>query len=250
MKSILVVGAHPDDETVFVGGTTALLTGQGVQVHLLCATRGEGGELGEPPVCERAELGAVREGELFCAARQLGMTSVTLLEYVDPLVGPDEELYPFEADVDQLAYQIRSVIRQTGADLVITHGSDGEYGHPAHQLLHQATRLAIRQSSQSPLFYTFAAKVPGIEDHIWNDSEPAHLVLDVRPWLDTKEAAALCHKTQHALFKRRRKAKTIREILRTNESFHRHLPLVENGYPQDPFADLLRAAGAWIPGVG
>ncbi len=245
-----MVGAHPDDETVFFGGTTALLTGQGTQVHLLCATRGEGGELGEPPVCDRAELGTVREHELRCAAQQLGMISVTLLGYVDPLVGPDEELYPFQANLDQLAQQIRSVIRQVGAELVITHGSDGEYGHPAHQLVHQATRLAVKQSSYNLLFYTFAAKVPGIEDHTWNESEPAHLVLDVRPWLDAKEAATLCHRSQHALFTRRRKAKTIREILRTNESFHRHVPAVEDGYPQDPFADLLRAAGAWTPGVG
>jgi LmbE family N-acetylglucosaminyl deacetylase len=250
MNSILVVGAHPDDETMLVGGTIALLTSQGIQVHLLCATRGEGGELGDPPVCERAELGAVRERELRCAAQQLGLAGVTLLGYVDPLVGSDEELYPFKADFDQLAHEIRSAIRQVGADLVITHGSDGEYGHPAHQLLHQATRLAVKHSSQMPLFYTFAAKVPSIEDHIWNDSEPAHLALDVRPWLDTKEAAALCHKTQHTLFKRRRKAKTVREILRTTESFHRHLPPVGNGYPQDPFADLLRAAGAWMPGIG
>ncbi len=203
--------------------------------------------MGEPPLCSREELGAVREQELRCAARQLGIASVRILGYTDPLVGPDEELYPFEADFDTLVEQLRAAIREVEADLVLTHGRDGEYGHPAHRLLHRATKAAVEHSTRQPLFYTFAARVPGIEDHIWNDSEPAHLALDVRPWLDIKEAAALCYQTQHALFKRRRNLETVREALRTTESFHRYLPPVREGYPQDPFADLLRAAGAWVP---
>lgn len=249
INSILVVGAHPDDETMLTGGTLALLSSQGVQVHILCATGGEGGELGDPPVCERDQLGAVREQELRCAAHKLGAADVSLLGYVDPLIGPDDKLYPFKADFDQLAAQLRSAMHEAGAQIILTHGRDGEYGHPAHQLLHRAVRAAIEQSSQPALMYTFAALVPGINDHIWNKSDIAHLALDIRPWLDAKEAAAECHLTQHALFKRRRKAQNIREILRTVESFHRHLPVVEEGYPQDDFSELLRAAGAWIPAI-
>jgi LmbE family N-acetylglucosaminyl deacetylase len=245
LKSVLFVGAHPDDETMLCGGTLALLARQGVQVHILCATRGEGGEVGEPPVCGRGELGAVREAELRCAARQLGATSVQFLGYVDPLVGPDEELYPFEADLDTLAGQVGKTIRKTRAEVVLSHGADGEYGHPAHQLLHHATRQAV-EAAQRVYFYSFAARVRGIEDHVWNESEPAHLALDIRPWMDAKEAAALCHITQHALFKRRREAETVREVLRPVESFHRHLPPFE-GHLDDPFADLLRAASAWMP---
>lgn len=249
MRSVLVLGAHPDDETMLTGGTLALLSSQGVQVHILAATRGEGGELGDPPLCTREELGAVREAELRCAARALGAASVGFLGYVDPLVGPDEELYPFEADFDELVGQILVAIHDLRPDVVLTHGRDGEYGHPAHQLLHEATREAISQTAHPPLFYSFAAKVSGIEDHIWNESDPAHLALDIRPWLDAKEHAALCHVTQHALFRRRHPGKTIRELLRTTEGFHRHHPPVEEGYPRDPFADLLRAAGAWVPSL-
>lgn len=249
MKSVLVIGAHPDDETALVGGTLALLTSQGIAVHLICATRGEGGECGEPPLCTQAELGAVRESELRCAAQALGLHSVILLDYVDPRVGPDEALFPFDADYHKLVGQIREAIRHTRAEVVITHGSDGEYGHPAHQLIHRATLDAVRYSSAQPVCYSFAANVQGIEDRLWNANDPAHLALDVRPWLDAKEAAAQCHQTQHALFKRRKQAGTIREVLRTTESFHRHLPPVEEGYPQDAFAELLRAAGAWLPAV-
>jgi LmbE family N-acetylglucosaminyl deacetylase len=208
-------------------GTLALLSSQGIPIHLLCATRGEGGETGEPPVCDRQELGLVREQELRCAAEALGIRTVTILNYVDPLVGPDEALFPFECSYDTLVGQIREMIRRVGAEVVLSHGSDGEYGHPAHQLLHRATRDAVRYSAANPLFYSFAASVPGIEDRLWNDSDPAHLALDIRPWLDAKESAAHCHRSQHALFKRRKQAQTIRETLRTTESFHRHLPPVD-----------------------
>ena len=249
MQSILVLGAHPDDETMLAGGTLALLSRSGLQVHILAATRGEGGEIGDPPAGERASLGAIRERELRCAARALGAASVQFLGYVDPLVGPDDELYAFEADFDTLAGQVLHAIETLRADLVLTHGRDGEYGHPAHHLVHEAAAAAISSLSSPPLFYTFAATVPGFEDHLWNESDPAHLALDVRPWLDAKEAAAMCHLTQHALFLRNHPGQTIREALRTVESFHRQHPRLEPGEaPRDAFADLLRAAGAWVPG--
>jgi LmbE family N-acetylglucosaminyl deacetylase len=245
MNAVLFVGAHPDDETMLAGGTLALLSSQGVAVHILCATRGEGGEVGDPPICTRAELGAVREGELHCAAQALGAASVHVLGYVDPLIGPDEALHPFEADPVVLAKQILAAADSVDAEAVLSHGSDGEYGHPGHQFLHRVVRSAVESSPRQVIFYSFAANVPGIEDHIWNASEHAHLALDVRPWLDRKEMAAFCHKTQHALFQRRG-ARTIREALRPVESFHRHWPSVD-GPPKDPFAELLRAAGAWEP---
>ena len=248
MKSVLCIVAHPDDETIATAGTLALLTSQGIEVHIVCATRGEGGELGEPPVCTREELPAVREAELRCAAQALGASGVTFLDYEDPLVGLDDALYPFEADFDTLAAQLADITRQHAPDIVLTHGADGEYGHPAHILMHQAVRVAVERLSAPPMLYTFAARVPGMEDHLWNQNEPAHLALDVRPWLDVKEAAAQCHKTQHALFKRRRRLQTLREALRTVEAYHRHLPPVDEGeQPRDAFADLLRAAGAWAP---
>jgi N-acetylglucosamine malate deacetylase 2 len=249
MNSVLIIGAHPDDETMLAGGVIALLAERGLAVHLLCATRGEGGEAGDPPLCAQSELGAVREAELRCAVQALGARSLRLLNYVDPVVGPDEELFPFEADFNTLAAEIQQAIRQVEADGVISHGPEGEYGHPAHQLIHRAAHAAIERLDPAPFFYSFAAQVPGNEDRIWNKNTPAHLALDVRPWLDAKEAAALCHRTQHALFTRHHPGKTVREALRTLEAFHRHLPPVDEPPPADPFADLLLAAGAWTPEI-
>jgi LmbE family N-acetylglucosaminyl deacetylase len=156
-------------------------------------------------------------------------------------------LFPFEADFNTLAAEFQQAVRSVEADLVISHGPEGEYGHPAHRLVHRAVRAAVERLDPAPLFYSFAAQVPGREDHIWNKNTPAHLALDVRPWLDAKEAAALCHRTQHALFVRRHPGQTVREVIRTLEAFHRHQPPVDDPPPADPFADLLLAAGAWTP---
>ncbi len=141
--NILAFFAHPDDETMLGGGTLALLARLGCQVHYLSATRGEGGEVGEPPVCSQEELGRVREKELACAVHALGGSSLDFLSYVDPRVGMDNTLYPYTGDLPRLAGEVVQHIRQLGAGVVITHGSNGEYGHPAHLLTHQAVRRAV-----------------------------------------------------------------------------------------------------------
>src|SRR5215207_24413 len=141
LRSAVCFFAHPDDE-MLVAGIIAMMTRQNTAVHVVCATRGEGGELGEPPLTDRRRLGAVREEELRCAVQALG-ASLTILDYVDPIVGPDDVLYPFDADLDTLARQFVEITRRQQATLVLTHGSDGEYGHPAHQLVHRAVMRGI-----------------------------------------------------------------------------------------------------------
>src|SRR4051812_38934684 len=98
MKSILAIGAHPDDETVMAGGTLAMLASRGIAVHIISATRGEGGEMGEPPVCTREALGGVRSEELRCAGQALGAAEVDFLGYIDPVCIIDGEVFAFEAD--------------------------------------------------------------------------------------------------------------------------------------------------------
>lgn len=243
MSTLLCIIAHPDDETMLCGGTLAALARRGLEVHVLCATRGEGGELGEPALCTRDALGRVREAEMRCACRALGVSQVSFLDYADPVVGPDNGLFPFTEDEDRLRDQLLELMRRLRPEVLFTHGRDGEYGHPAHKLLHRVTWAAFQQlrlADGGPShFYTIAAAVPGIEDHLFNPSEPAHLVYELEgtPWLDIKEAAALCHATQHALFKRRKKAETVREVLRRVESLHRYWP------PEGPDTPELVDAG-------
>jgi len=245
--NILAFFAHPDDETILSGGTLALLARGGARVHFLCATRGEGGETGEPPLCDVDELGGVREQELVCAVQQLGGHNLTFLDYVDPRFGADEQLYPYAQDLTLLAGQVAASIRQFGAGAVITHGSNGEYDHPAHVLTHQAARIAVESfGQQAPLLYTVAAIFP---DHprprIANHDDPAHLILDITPALTEKTQAALCHRTQHALFVRRPSREAGRplmvpEVIQHLESLHRAYPAV-NGNVDDEMAQLLKS---------
>jgi N-acetylglucosamine malate deacetylase 2 len=229
MPSLLCVVAHPDDETMLCGGTLARLAARGVAVHLLSLTRGEGGETGEPPLCTRAELGCVREDEMRCAAEKLGASSLTFLNYVDPEVGPDDTLFAPKADVDVLVGQIAKMMRLHQPEVVLMHGSNGEYGHPAHKLAHAATRQAAT-SGLAPLLYSFSASYPAHPyPRLANADDPADIVVDVSGFLDQKEAAALCHATQNALFVRRRSQQagrkiTVREALLAEEAFHRHWP--------------------------
>lgn len=212
--NILAFFAHPDDETMLAGGTLALLAKNGATVHYLCATRGEGGEVGEPPRCTQEQLGDVREKELVCAIQSLGGRSLTFLGYVDPRVGPQDALFAYSDNLTMLAGQVAASIRQFDAQVVISHGSNGEYGHPAHQLTFQAARLAVESLGvDGPGFYTTAAIFP---DHprprLANQNDPADLILDVSAVLAQKTQAALCHRTQHALFVRRASEEAGRQL--------------------------------------
>jgi len=237
--------AHPDDETMLAGGTLALLAHSGVGVHYLIATSGEGGEAGEPALCPPDELGVFRAAELKCAVEALGGSSLTNLGYTDPGVGPAGQLYPFTTNLAGLSGQVVSMIRERNIDVLISHGTNGEYGHPAHLLCNKAARLAVSSlKKKAVMLYTIAAAYP---DHpkprIANRDDPAHLILNVKPVLNYKIQAALCHRTQHALFMRRtsvtagRKVK-VPQVLMKAESLHRALPAVD-GAPRDWLAETL-----------
>ena len=83
MKCLLAVLAHPDDESFGMGGTLAMYSSQGVEVRLICATRGEAGEVDEKHLQGFNSIADLRTHELDCAARFLGLTSVDYLGYRD-----------------------------------------------------------------------------------------------------------------------------------------------------------------------
>jgi LmbE family N-acetylglucosaminyl deacetylase len=247
--NILTIFAHPDDETMLTGGTLALLRRAGACIHYVCATRGEGGELGEPPVCDRTEIGVYRERELARAIEALGGGTLSFLNHIDPLIGENEELYAYTDDFDGLVSQIVQAIQKYQSETVITHGTNGEYGHPGHILTHNAVLRAVESLAKVPPYlYTFCANYPG---HPWprhaNLEDPANIILDVNTVMDQKARAAYCHRSQIALFLRRRSQLagyrlTVPEILLNVESLHRAYPQV-NGLPDDKITKLLKP---WI----
>lgn len=243
---ILTIIAHPDDETMLSGGALALLARAGAEIHYLCATRGEGGEIGEPPISSREKLGAGREREMRCAVQTLGGAGVEFLNYMDPLVGENDELHAYTHDFDQLVDDIIEQILRLRPEVIITHGSSGEYGHPAHILTHYAVRKTIEKlGDQAPMLYTFSAAFPGHpRPRLTNEDDPAHIVLDISPVLKQKVDAALCHKSQHALFVRRSSIRagrqlTVPEVVMNLEGLHRVFPAVD-GKPEDIINELLK----------
>ena len=176
---ILAFFAHPDDETMFFGGTLVLMAKSGVDVHFLCATRGEGGEIGEPPVCSLDELGPVRQGELDCAVKALGGRRLEFLGYKDPREGSGGDLYPYADNPEDVVEDLYKVIHEVKPDALITHGANGEYGHPAHLLTYQATvRVVSSLQDAAPSLFSVSADFPGHPKprHI-NQDQDAHLVL-------------------------------------------------------------------------
>jgi N-acetylglucosamine malate deacetylase 2 len=250
MMNVAAFFAHPDDETMLAGGLLALLAFSGAHLHYLCATRGEGGEAGEPPLCERSELGDFREKEMACAVDALGGGILEFLDYQDPLVGQDNQLYAYSADQVGLKDKVKDYILRHRIEAVITHGAGGEYGHPAHIISHQAARSGVEELNsrgsrgKSIHLYSVQAAFP---DHpkprLANKMEPAHIVIDVKDVLERKIQAALCHRSQHALFVRRAskdagRKLTVPEVITSVESLHRVLPAGDDA-ASDPLFSLL-----------
>jgi LmbE family N-acetylglucosaminyl deacetylase len=241
---ILAAFAHPDDETRFLGGTLAMLAAKGARVHILIATRGEGGEVGEPPLCSRENLGKVREGEMKCSADALGAASLSFLDYVDPVVAEDGEVFPFRAEFDTLVSQLEIETKRCQARVIITHGSNGEYGHPAHKLMHEAVMAAARKHGGFDVYTVSAIYKEHPKPRLTNKDDAADFVLLIDPWYSAKLEATECHRTQHALFVRSAseaagRQMSLAEVTTNEESLHHAWPK-ERSNPEDPLATFLR----------
>ena len=238
--TILSFFAHPDDETMFLGGTLACLAAEGAAVHYLSATKGEGGEMGAPPVCERAELGTVRENELRCAVEALGGMSTTFLGFKDPEVGSDGKLYSFSENLEPVVTGLSKILDQIQPDVILTHGPEGEYGHPAHIQSHRAMIKALGNLDYSPR----AVYSPAWLSRETGVFTPAPgILVDISPYIAQKIAAVTCHRSQHGLFLRNGAARAGRpimltEMVRSQEALCRILPAGEG--TGDPLEEILR----------
>ncbi len=123
-QRLLFVLAHPDDESMGFGGTVVRHARSGVEVHLLCLTRGGAGWGGRPLGRRPEELPEIRSEELRAAAGVLGLASVELWDYPDGGVP--------ECDQAEIRRRIRDHTMAIGPDVVAGWGPDGAYFHPDH----------------------------------------------------------------------------------------------------------------------
>jgi LmbE family N-acetylglucosaminyl deacetylase len=133
---LLAILAHPDDESLGLGGTLAKYTAEGAETYLITATRGEKGWFGKSEEYPGPQaLGRIREQELYGAARVLGLKDVILLDYVD---GELEQ-----ADPTEIIGQLVTHIRRIRPQVVVTFDPNGLYGHPDHIAISQFASAAV-----------------------------------------------------------------------------------------------------------
>ena len=155
-RVILSVLAHPDDESFGMGGTLALYAKRGVDVHLVCATRGEVGEV-SPEILEGFEsVSDLRVNELRCAAGILGLKGVHFLDYRDSgMPGSEDNHHPLAlaaAPLDEVAAKVTQYIRKLRPQVVLTFDPIGGYRHPDHIAIHEATVKAFYAAGDPGLY--------------------------------------------------------------------------------------------------
>jgi N-acetyl-1-D-myo-inositol-2-amino-2-deoxy-alpha-D-glucopyranoside deacetylase len=153
-KRIVLVHAHPDDESIASGATMAYYAARGVHVTLVTCTLGEEGEIHVPELAglaaaEGDQLGGYRLTELAAACSALGVVDHRFLggagRYRDSgMMGLPTNNHPrafWQADLDSAAAHLVEIFREIRPQVVITYDENGFYGHPDHI---QAHRVAMR----------------------------------------------------------------------------------------------------------
>lgn len=133
---LLVIFAHPDDESMGMGGTLAKYSAEGVETYYVCASRGERGWCGPEEQNPGLDaIGKIREKELTAAVKELGMKGLYFLDYIDGEVD--------QADHTEAIEKIVGHIRRIEPQVVVTFPPDGNYGHPDHIAIGQFTSAAV-----------------------------------------------------------------------------------------------------------
>ncbi len=144
---MMLVFAHPDDETFGCAGVMCAASERGVPVTLLSTTRGEAGKTGIPQLKNPAILGAVREQELRAAAAAAGVADVRFLDYRDSgMAGTPENDDPrafMRGDEAEVVARLVVHLRAVRPTTLVTFGPEGIYGHPDHLFAHRCALAAV-----------------------------------------------------------------------------------------------------------
>jgi N-acetyl-1-D-myo-inositol-2-amino-2-deoxy-alpha-D-glucopyranoside deacetylase len=209
-RRLLLVHAHPDDESIYTGATMAKYAAEGAQVTLVTCTLGELGEIIPPSLAHLAaekedRLGEYRIGELAAACAALGVTDHRFLggpgRWRDSgMMGTEANDDPrcfWRADLDEAARALLDVIGETRPQALVTYDANGAYGHPdhiqAHRVARRAFELAGATGAEGPegpegpaRFYATAAP----------DSGRVTTEIDAEDYFGRKLAAMRAHATQ------------------------------------------------------
>jgi LmbE family N-acetylglucosaminyl deacetylase len=192
MKRLLVILAHPDDESFPLGGTLARYAAEDVAVTLVCATKGEAGI----PGLSAADAAVIREQELQAAAHVLGVSDLRFLGYLDGHVA--------EVDEGTAVTQLVTLLQEIQPHAVITFGPDVISGHPDHLAEHRLVTTAFdRAGLESRLYYIAPSEATQQGCGVIPSQEGIGgtvAAIDVGDYLVTKVRAMQCHASQHPPF--------------------------------------------------
>ena len=256
---LMCVLAHPDDESLGTGGTLAKYAAEGVETHLVTATRGQRGWKGTKEDYPGPDaLGKHREGELRAAAEVLGIHRVCVLDYMDAELD--------ETDPAEIIENIAEQIRAAKPHVLLTFGPDGVYGHPDHIAISQfATAAALRAAGGgasahqvSKLYYMVESKA-GIDAYqaafgvfnkqvdgvgrravAWEDWAITTR-LDTRAYGNTVWQAISCHRSQLRDYEKLQGlSEAHKESIFGEQTYYRAFSLVSGGraLETDLFAGL------------
>ena len=275
---MLACFAHPDDEVFSCGGVMILNAQRGIHTTLICATRGEAGEISDPVLATPETLGLVRTQELTEAATKMGVHELHFLGYRDSgmsdTVDNDNPVAYARASAAAVVPRLVRWIRQQRPHLLITFDPTGGYGHPDHIAIHHHATAALHAAADPAcqpdlgtpwqtarlyypafnrdIFTTLRDQLiaQGEEPTQWGDSEdgspdwPEQSVdvkVDVSAVIDAKWSAFQSHRTQFGQdnpFRRVPEA-LIKEWL-SEEWFEQAWPATKPAQPDtDLFADLI-----------
>jgi LmbE family N-acetylglucosaminyl deacetylase len=214
---LAAVFAHPDDETLGVGGTLARCAAEGIETHVVTATRGQAGRYRDNSAHPGKEaLGRIREEELRAACGVLGVRGVHVLDYHDGALD--------RADAREAVAAIADRLREIRPHVVVTFGPEGAYGHPDHIAISQLATAAVTAAAAgeaghvvSKLYYIawsaakwaayqaafkrLVSRVDGIEREVapWTDWAITTVVDTAEHW-PTVWRAVQCHDSQMMIY--------------------------------------------------
>lgn len=230
-KRLLGVFAHPDDEGTMSGAILQYNT-QGIESGLICATRGEVGEIADPALATPENLGQVREKEMREAANVLGVHHLWFLDYrdsgMDGTPENDDARSFIHVSAAEVVGKLVAIIRQFRPQVMITFDESGAYGHPDHIAIYRHTTSAFYAAADdvqypelgpahavSKLYYGAFPRSIVQSMAEWMRSQhyegsfrnldpdklgiPDELIsvwLDVESWRETKDSSWSKHRTQ------------------------------------------------------
>jgi LmbE family N-acetylglucosaminyl deacetylase len=230
-KRLLGVFAHPDDEGM-MGGAFLHYNALGVETGLVCATRGEVGEISDLALATPENLGQVREREMRAAANALHIRQLWFLDYRDSgMAGTPENQDPrafINASPAAVVGKLVAIIREFRPQVLVTFDETGGYGHPDHIAIYRATTAAFHAAADgvqypelgaahavSKLYYSSFPRSAIRTMQEWMQEQnydewfskldpeqlglPDELVtvrLSVEPWLEQKARSWAMHRTQ------------------------------------------------------